>query len=282
MRSSTLQEKEAALLEQLQTAGSMIVAYSGGVDSSLLAHYARRALGHRALIVIAVSPSLAQEELDAARQQAALQSWDLLEITTDEVSKEEYAKNDGQRCYFCKSTLFDALDELAEKKGIAAVAYGANVDDLRDFRPGHRAAREHKVLSPLQEAQLTKAEIRQLARAAALPSWDRPQAACLSSRFPTFQPVTIEGLAQVETAESFLHGLGFRQVRVRHYNETASIEVDCDELPRLIGDAELMRKVDSRLKAIGYKNVIVDPEGYRQGSANRPAGSVQPGGSTHG
>jgi len=269
--------KEQRLIDLLGQLGGVIVAYSGGVDSSLLAYYARNVLADRALIVIAISPSLAGEELEAARAQALAFNWALIEIDTDEVARPEYQRNDAMRCYFCKAVLFERLDVLADKQGIHHVAYGANVDDLRDFRPGHKAAREHKVLSPLQEAALTKEEIRTLARKADLPSWDRPQAACLSSRFPTFTPVTIDGLAQVERAERYLHSLGFRQVRVRHHGDLARIEVDRDELPRLTGDRQLLAAVTSALVSIGYRQVELDMEGYRQGSSNIVAGKLHTG-----
>lgn len=246
----------------------LIVAYSGGVDSSLLAYYARAVLKEQCKIAIAVSPSLAAEELEAARAQAQSFNWNLVEIQTDEVSRPEYQRNDARRCYFCKNVLFDALDQMAVAAGCPYVAYGANIDDLKDFRPGHKAASEHKVLSPLQDVGLTKEEIRSLAREAGLPSWDRPQAACLSSRFPTSVPVTIAGLAQVEEAERYLHSLGFRQVRVRHHSDLARLEVDKHELPRLSRDPELWEKVVSQLKQIGYAQVELDMEGYRQGSAN--------------
>jgi uncharacterized protein len=264
-----LLSKESALKSILQKAGRMIIAYSGGVDSSVLAYYARQTLGEEARIVIAVSPSLAGEELVAAREQAAKFDWKLIEIHTDEVEKEEYQRNDAMRCYFCKATLFETLSRMADAEGACSIAYGANVDDLKDFRPGHKAAREYKVLSPLQSAGLTKDEIRQLAKSAGLPSWDRPQAACLSSRFPTFQPVTIASLSQVELAERYLHGLGYRQLRVRHHDDLARIEIDPAELPDLLLAQHTFPQIVAELKRLGYKYVTLDLEGYRQGSANR-------------
>ena len=266
---NSLAEKEHLLIETLRTTERLIVAYSGGVDSSLLAHYARKVLGDQAKIVIAVSPSLAEYELDAARAQANAFEWDLIEIQTDEVDKPEYQRNDEMRCYFCKSTLFAALDKLAVDWHFKNVAYGANLDDMRDFRPGHKAAREFNVLSPLQTAQLSKEEIRSLAKKANLPSWDRPQAACLSSRFPTWQPVTVTLLSQVERAEAYLHEQGFEQVRVRHYDQIARIELGQDELPRLLTDPDAQRKVIDAFKNLGYKHITIDLEGYKQGSSNR-------------
>ena len=263
-----LLEKKALLVDAIREAGRLIVAYSGGVDSSLLAFYARSVLGEGAKIVIAVSPSLAQSELDSARLQARQFDWDLIEINTDEVDNPEYQRNDEMRCYFCKNTLFKTLDEMARTAKIDNIAYGANMDDLKDFRPGHKAAREFKVLSPLQTAKLNKSEIRLLAQEAGLPSWDRPQAACLSSRFPTFQPVTVTLLSQVEKAEDYLRSLGFKQLRVRHHDDHARIEVDKGELGRLLHDTEMYSRIVARFKELGYKHVTVDLEGYRQGSAN--------------
>jgi uncharacterized protein len=266
----------------LQSAKSIIIAYSGGVDSSLLAFYARKTLGKEAKIVIAISPSLAEEELEAARSQSRQFDWDLIEIRTDEVDNPDYQRNDTMRCYFCKSTLFDQLERIANDLKIENVAYGANLDDLADFRPGHKAARERNVLSPLQSAKLTKPEIRELARAAGLPSWDRPQAACLSSRFPTFELVTASALSRVDRAERFAHSLGFKQVRVRNHSLVSSgadapgetnillarLEVEQSELIRFAQNPELFGQIDEEFKRLGFKFVTLDLGGYRQGSAN--------------
>jgi uncharacterized protein len=265
---SALAQKKEKLISLIERTGRLIVAYSGGVDSSLLSYYAHLVLGAKAQIVIAVSPSLAKSELEAARAQAQLFSWQLSEIVTDEVDKPEYQRNDQMRCYFCKHTLFDTLSKIAKTLGIDNIAYGANLDDLKDFRPGQKAAREFNILSPLQEAQLGKEEIRFLAREGGLPSWDRPQAACLSSRFPTFQPVTIESLSQVEKAEDYLRTLGFKQLRVRHHNDLARIEIEQSELVRIFSEANIIANITNEFKKLGYKYVTVDLEGYRQGSAN--------------
>jgi len=265
---SSLNTKEKHLQELIQSLGSVMIAYSGGVDSSLLAYYGRKILGSNATIVIAVSPSLAINELSFAREQGKQFGWNVLEIVTDEVEKPEYQRNDAMRCYFCKSTLFEIMQKLAIEHNVKHLAYGANIDDLSDFRPGHLAADQYKVLSPLQAAGLVKEEIRQLAKSAGLPSWNRPQAACLSSRFPTHQPISTPELSQVDKAESYLRNQGFKQVRVRHYNQIARIEVDPEDMSLLL-DQKLFNVIEKEFKRLGYAEVTVDPNGYRQGSANQ-------------
>lgn len=282
---SLLAQREAKLITALSRLESVVVAYSGGVDSSLLAFYARKVLGDKARIVIAVSPSLASDELDEARAQAKQFGWQLMEVTTDEVDNPDYRKNDGQRCYFCKGALFAAMDALAKREGYVNLAYGANIADLGDFRPGQRAAQEYNVVSPLQEAQLTKEEIRELARIAGLAAWDKPQSACLSSRFPTFETVTPQRLKVVESAEIALRKLGFKGFRVRFHSLSASkspsgdelslarIELTDEDLRRVSLDETLRSQVGTAVKSAGFAFVTIDIEGYRQGSSNIGLGS---------
>ncbi len=277
---SRLAEREAKLIAALSRLESVVVAYSGGVDSSLLAYYARNTLGAKARIVIAVSPSLAADELDEARLQAQQFDWQLVEVKTEEVDNPDYRKNDGQRCYFCKGALFEAMDALAKREGIANLAYGANIADLGDVRPGQRAADEYKVISPLQEAELTKDEIRELAKRAGLSTWDKPQSACLSSRFPTFETVTPERLKVVEKAEMALRKLGFKGFRVRFHSLNTNGQMDGAELAlaRLELDVLDLQKVSTNdilrnqlvdvVKGAGFSFVTLDLEGYRQGSSN--------------
>lgn len=283
---STVQliEREKHLIDSLSKLDSVVVAYSGGVDSSVLAHYARKILGERAQIVIAVSQSIAADELDDARAQARKFNWNLIEVKTEEVANPEYRKNDGQRCYFCKGALFEAMDAIAKREGYKNLAYGANVADLRDVRPGQRAADEYKVLSPLQQAELTKDEIRELAKIAGLPSWDKPQSACLSSRFPTFEAVTPERLKIVENAEMALRKLHLRDFRVRFHDLSktdkgdlalARIEFSASELRKVLADELLRNGIIEGVKAAGFAFVTIDLEGYRQGSSNVVASPVQ-------
>ncbi len=262
-----LSSKEKQLKQELLKLDSVIIAYSGGVDSSLLAYYGKLLLKDKCLVVIAVSPSLASFELDFARSQAQRLNFNLIEINTNETQLPQYKENNVNRCYFCKSTLFHDLTNLAKIHNISHIAYGANLDDLDDFRPGHKAAQEYNILAPLVLAKLTKADIRLLASLANLPSYDKPQSACLSSRFPTFITIDDTKLSQVDKAEKYLHDLGFKQLRVRHHNDLARIELAQVEITRLTQDLTLMNQITEYLNSLGYKFVTLDLNGYRMGSS---------------
>ena len=255
---------------RLKELDSIAVAYSGGVDSSLLAYYARQVLKEKARIVIAVSSSLAIDSLKDARVQADMFDWQLEEIETDEVELPAYQKNDGMRCFFCKATLFAKLSALARKSKISFVASGANLGDLKEFRPGQMAQEQFKVVTPLVDSGLSKDEIRYLAKVAGLPSWNRPQDACLASRVVTNVPVTVEKLSRVEKAEEYVRSLGFKQVRVRHFENSASVEVGVDELGAFDTKPDLSGRIESRLLELGFIQVNIDPSGYRTGSVDLP------------
>ena len=244
-----------------------MVAYSGGVDSAYLAYAAHRVLGKRMLAVTALSASYSAR--DRREAQACVERFRFPHefVETGELENPAYRANSPNRCYFCKDELFQKLDELVRQRGYAAVAYGVNVDDQGDWRPGQRAAREHQVLTPLLDAGLTKSEIRELARRAGLPVWDRPASACLSSRIAYGIEVTPERLAIVEKGEEALHELGFRQVRVRHHENLVRIEIAPEELPRAL-TPEMARKFVDIFKPLGFSFVTLDLEGYRQGSLN--------------
>jgi len=263
------EEKERQLLSALSALPSVIVALSGGADSAYLAWAAHRALGPKALAVTALSESYSayDREQVAIFLQAAPMPHEFVE--THEMENPAYRVNTPERCYYCKDELFSVLDELATHRGFSAVAYGVNADDTSDFRPGHRAAVEHQVLTPLLEAKLNKAEIRYLAKRAALPCWDRPASACLSSRLPYGTEVTPERLSLVERGEAALRSLGFRQFRVRLHEKLARVEVAVDELPRALEPA-MAASIAQALKAAGFSYVALDLEGYRQGSLNEP------------
>ncbi len=262
-----LKEKEAALLARLQDAGRVMVAFSGGVDSSYLAWAAHRALGMDTLAVTAVSPSYPESHRVVAEQVVEAFSIPHRFVDTHEMDRADYRANRPDRCYFCKTELFEVMGRMREELGFDAVVYGVNTDDTGDFRPGHRAADEHGVLSPLLDASLSKEEIRALSREAGLPTADLPASACLASRLPYGTEVTPERLSQVDRGEEALRALGFRQTRLRHHGDVARIEIAPEELARAL-DPEMAQAIVAAIKPLGFRYVALDLEGYRTGALN--------------
>jgi pyridinium-3,5-biscarboxylic acid mononucleotide sulfurtransferase len=262
-----LTAKQAALQERLRGLGRTLIAYSGGVDSAFLAWAAHQALGADMLAVIADSASLARAQLADAVAFADEQGIPLEVISTSEMERPDYVRNDGSRCFHCKDELFTVMEELCSRRNFDSIAYGVNLDDQGDFRPGQAAASRHQIHAPLLEAGLTKQEIRELARQAGLRIWDKPAAACLSSRIEYGRAVTREALSVVEQGEDALHALGFRQLRVRHHGDIVRIEVAREELPRAL-TPEMAAEFSRIFKALGFKFVTLDLEGFRSGSMN--------------
>jgi pyridinium-3,5-biscarboxylic acid mononucleotide sulfurtransferase len=274
--SPQLASRQDALRKQLSALGRILIAYSGGVDSAFLAWAARQEPGLEMLAVIADSPSLARTQLADAVAFADENSIPLQVIQTSELDRPQYARNDASRCFHCKDELFDVMEKFRLQLGFNSIAYGVNVDDQGDFRPGQAAARQHHVSAPLLEAGLTKQDIRDLARTAGLRIWDKPASACLSSRIEYGRPVTREALSVVERGEDAIRALGFRQFRVRHHGEIVRIEVAKEELPRALHPA-MAAEFTRLFKDLGFKFVTLDLEGFRSGSMNMllPAESLK-------
>jgi len=259
--------KQQQLLDSLRALDSVLIAFSGGADSAYLAWAGHQAIGERSVAITAISPSFSKHDRAEAEKFIAATAIRHEFIETSEFENPAYVANNADRCYHCKDELFEQMDALALARGTRAIAYGINADDTRDFRPGHRAAREHHVLAPLLDAALTKSEIRWLSQRAGLTTWDRPASACLSSRVPYGIAVTPEILEKIDRSEAALRALGFRQFRVRAHGELARIELARDELSRGL-DPGMSAQISNGVRAAGFTFVTLDLEGYRQGSLN--------------
>lgn len=258
-------DKYEDLKRILKEMGSVLVGYSGGVDSTFLMKVAADVLGDSAVAVIATSEAYPTSETESAKELASNLGIRLISIRTDELHNPDFTRNAPDRCYHCKKELFRRLQEIADSEGIRWIAHGANIDDLGDYRPGQTAAQEMNARAPLQEAGLTKSEIRELSQRLGIPTWDKPSLACLSSRIPYGMRISSEALSRIDKAEAFLRLLGFRQLRVRHHDTIARIEVEIGDLPKLL---EAREKITKQFKELGYVYVTVDLDGYRTGSMN--------------
>ncbi len=268
MTDEALESKSRLLREAIESYESAIVAYSGGVDSALVAELTHQVLGPaNSLIVTAVSDSLAEYELDDARNLAQERGWNFRTIATSEMQDERYLRNDGTRCFFCKSELYERLRQLARSEGFNVILNGANRDDLGDYRPGMKAAKNFSVRSPLLEADIGKEEVRALALKYGLPNWDKPAQPCLSSRIPYGTHVTTDALRMISVAEKHLRDLGFSECRVRHYGETARIELPLDMLS-IYSEPPMRQKAELGILRAGYQRVELDPKGLRSGNLN--------------
>jgi uncharacterized protein len=263
----SLDKKRLSLESRIAKLGSALIAFSGGVDSTVVLAVAHKVLGNRVLAVTAESESVPARELEVAHQLTRVLGIQHLVIPTEETSLPEYLKNPENRCYYCKTELYNKLSQIAAEHNLAYVLNGINRDDLGDHRPGITAAREAGVLSPLSDTGLTKQDVRDLAREMNLPNWKKPALACLSSRVPYGQPITMEKLSMIERAENLLLDAGFQQVRVRHHGDTARIELPREDIPVLFRNG-LAEKISHRLREIGFSYITVDIEGYRSGSLN--------------